>query len=249
MIPKEKNVPRKNLMDYTILIHGMPKIGKSTLASQAGKVLFADTEGGLSALECYASPITEWNGSTSKGFLQLCKEFTTAEHEYNALCIDTIDMLQKLCTNYILHKHNLLHPSDLDWGKGWSFVKDEFMRPLTKLALSKYGLIFISHSKDVEITQRTVKITKAVPTLSGYIWNAIEAFVDVIIYFNSEVTSEGEKRFLRTKPSENWIAGDRTNRLLNFDPIEVELNKNNWNKLAKAFEQPIKKENKHDSTN
>ena len=235
MLPTEKSTPKESLMDYTILIHGMPKIGKSTLASQAGNVVFADTEGGLSALESYNVGITEWNGNSPTGFLSLCKELTTTEHKFDALCIDTVDMLQKLCQEYVMAKHSISHPSDLEWGKGWAFVKDEFMRPLAKLAVSPYGLILISHSKEVEVTTRVAKITKAVPTLGGYIWNAVEAFVDIILYFHAEVTGDGERRFLRTKPSENWIAGDRTNKLLDVDPIEIEPDVDNWDKLTKAF--------------
>jgi len=54
------------------------------------------------------------------------------------------------------------------------------------------------------------------------------------MYFHSEETSDGEKRFLRTKPSEKWIAGDRTKRLLYADPIEIGEG-NNWEKIEEAF--------------
>lgn len=243
MIPTDQSKPKGNLLDYTIMIHGFPKIGKSTLANQAGKVLFADAEGGLSALKVYKSPVISWtNGEGS--FLQLCKEFTTEKHDYIALCIDTIDMIHQHCTKYMMGKQEVIHPSDLDWGKGWALVKDEFIRPLAKLAVSPYGLILISHSREVEITTRISKYTKAVPTLQSYIWTQIQAFVDIIIYFNSEVTEDGEKRFLRTKPSEKWIAGDRTNKLLKADPIQVEPEVDNWKKLEEAFQQTKKIETK-----
>lgn len=241
-LPTEKSKRKRNLLDYVILLHGFPKIGKSTLANQAGKVLFADTEGGLSALEVFKSPITSWN-SDENGFLQVCKDFTTTEHDFTAMCIDTIDILHKLCSNYVMRKQNIIHPSDLDWGKGWALVKNEFMRPLVKLAVSPYGIILISHTREIEITIRTRSLTKAVPTLQNYIWNMIEAFVDIILYFHSEATEEGEKRYIRTKPSEKWIAGDRTNRLLKADPIEIFPEMNNWEKLEDVFKNEEKKNN------
>jgi len=221
------------LLDYTICIHGFPKIGKSTLANEAGKILFADTEGGLSALSVYKEPVLSWNNGQGS-FLQLCKDFTEEKHEYTAMCIDTIDTLHKLCSNYVLGKQNVIHASDLEWGKGWQMVKDEFMRPLNKLAVSPFGLILISHSRMVEIQTRISKVTKATPTLQANIWHTVEAFVDIIMYFHSEETSDGEKRFLRTKPSEKWIAGDRTKRLLYADPIEIGEG-NNWEKIEEAF--------------
>ena len=236
-LPTEKTKLSPKLLDYTILIHGIPKIGKSTLANEAGKVLFFDTEGGLKGLEVYAEPVYSWtNGDETHAFLNMCVEFVKGNHEFNALCIDTIDVLHKLCTGYLMKKSGIIHPSELEWGKGWDMIKDEFMRPLNKLAVSPYGLILISHSRSVEVTTRISKITKAVPTLQNYIWTQISAFVDIILYYNSEVTPEGqEKRYLRTKPSENWIAGDRTGKLLQADPIEIGPNGTNWPKLDKIF--------------
>lgn len=229
-----KSEPKNRLLDYTISMHGFPKIGKSTLANDAGKVLFADTEGGLGALSVYKEPVMCWN-SGNNSFANLVTMFLNDKHDYEALCIDTIDALHKLCSNYVLGKQSVIHASDLEWGKGWDMIKTEFMRPLNKLAVSPYGLILISHSRMVEIQNRTSKVTKAVPTLQANIWYTVEAFVDIIIYFHSEESEEGEKRLLRTKPSEKWVAGDRTKRLLNADPIEVKVNENNWLKLEQAF--------------
>ena len=242
-LPTERSKISVNLLDHTTLIHGTPKIGKSTLANEAGQVLFFDTEGGLGALEVFKEPVYSWtNGDETHAFLNLCKEFVKGEHEFTALCIDTIDVLHKLCVGHLMSKSKILHPSDLDWGKGWDMVKDEFMRPLNKLAASPYGLILISHSRSVEITTRTAKVTKQMPTLQNYIWTQIEAFVDIIIYYNSEVDQDRhEHRYLRTKPSENWIAGDRTGKLLAADPILINDAGGNWNTLDKLFKQGANK--------
>ena len=240
MLPKEKSKIKENLLDYVILIHGIPKIGKSELISQIPNILFADVEGGLSALEVYKAPINSWfstNEDDSESFLRVAAEFVKGEHSFPAICIDTIDVLHRHCTNYMMKKQGVSHPSDMDWGKGWSIIKDEFMRPLVKLAVSKYGLILISHSRQIEVTDRTKRLTKAVPTLQNYIWQMIEGFVDIILYYNSEFTENGEKRFIRTKPSERWIAGGRNKVLINADPIEMYQDTNNWARIEKAFKE------------
>lgn len=228
-LPTEKSIPKKNLFDYPIFIHGQPKIGKSTVVSEIPNILFADTEGGLSALEVYKQPITSWNNGEGS-FLQLCSDFTKEEHNYVALCIDTVDRLHKLCQHYVMVKHDITHPSDLDWGKGWELVKDEFMRPLIKLSLSPYGLILISHTKMIEITTRTSKLTKAIPTLQPAIWEQVDAFVSIELYFTIEETEDGEERIIKTRPSEKWIAGDRTGKLLNHEKLEM-----SWNAIETAF--------------
>jgi hypothetical protein len=57
-------------------------------------------------------------------------------------------------------------------------------------------------------------------------------------------TPDGKKRILRTSPSENWIAGDRTRKLLQFGDIEMGVGNGNWEKINKVFRQEIKKETK-----
>ncbi|HOK47887.1 MAG TPA: AAA family ATPase, partial [Bryobacteraceae bacterium] len=61
-LPTKKTPPRANLGDYSILIYGPTKIGKTTLASQFPEALFLATEPGLNALEAYQIPITSWDG-------------------------------------------------------------------------------------------------------------------------------------------------------------------------------------------
>ena len=229
MLPVEKTKIKENLFDYVILIHGVPKIGKSTLISEIGNVLFADCEGGLKALEVYKSAVTKWNGEEG-GFLKLCNEFTTEKHKFSCMAIDTIDALHKICVGYIMKKYDITHPSDLEWGKGYDLVKTEFLRPLLKLSTSGFGLILISHTKQIEVQTRTLKITKWVPDMPHHAWSQIEGFVDIILYAQMTETSEGEKRYMVAKPSENWIAGDRTTRLLKYDKIPM-----TWKSLTDAF--------------
>ena len=236
MLPLEKSKPKENLFDYVTLFHGPPKIGKSTLISEIGDVLFADCEGGLSALEVYKYPIPDW-----LTFLSLCKEFTTEEHKFKAMCIDTADALHSKCTSYLMDKYDIIHPSDLEWGKGYDLVKTEFLRPMIKLSTSPYGLILISHTQEKEITTRTSKITKHVPSMANYVWKQIEGFVDIVIYCYTEESGGTEKRWLTAKPSEKWIAGDRTKRLLRHEKIPLVSGKG-WEALSKAFEVEPEKE-------
>jgi len=232
MLPTTKSKPKDSLLDYVILIHGMPKIGKSTLVSEIENVLFANCEGGLKALSVYEQPINKWNGEEG-GFLNLCREFTTEKHEYCTMCIDTIDALHKHCTSYTMDKYSITHPSDLEWGQGYDLVKTEFLRPLLKLSVSGFGLILIAHTKQIETTTRIMKITKAVPDMPNYAWSQVQGFVDIILYCKTEEMKEkAEKRFMVARPSEKWIAGDRTNRLLQYDEIPM-----SWEILQKYFKE------------
>jgi len=207
-LPKKKTPQKTSIEELTTLIYGPPKIGKSTLASQFTKPVFLATEAGLNHLEVYQVPVPDW-----KTFLDACAEIAKGGHDFKTVVIDTVDNAHKLCQEYIRAKHGIQHESDLDWGKGWNFVKEEFQRVLTKLSLLPYGLVLVSHSDLIEIKTRTAVITKAIPTLQKSAREIVLGMSDIILYCESIVTDDGEKRVMRTKPSENWEAGDRTGKL------------------------------------
>jgi len=225
LLPKETTKPKISFNEYTTLIYGAPKTGKSTLASQFDSPLFIATEAGLNALETYNIPVGDW-----ETFIMACAEVAKGDHQYKTVVIDTVDNLFKHCSNYICKKQNIQHESELDWGKGWKLVKDEFFRAITKLSLLKYGLVLISHAEATEIKTRTGTITKWVPTMSKQAKEVILPMCDFIFFATTEPTAEGLKRMLKTKPSENWEAGDRTGKF----PAEIDMN-------YKAIEENFKK--------
>lgn len=203
-LPLERSTPTGSLLDKTILIHGAPKIGKSTLADDFGDVLFADTEGGLKDLEVFSYPVHDW-----AGFLDVCAAYEKSDR-YTGMVIDTIDMLSIYCSAYTNAKLGIVHESDAEWGKGWSVKRDELIRALAKLAaIPGRGLIMISHSKDVEIKGRNRTFTKTVPDLTGAARDVAVDMSDLILFCDHEGEGSEERRVLRTKPSANWEAGER----------------------------------------
>jgi len=233
----QKTVPKTNLWEYPIFIYGVPKIGKSTLAAEIPDNLFFNTAGGLDALSVFEEKINTWEEFKAKG-----AEFIAGDHKFGVLTIDTIDRLHKLCVDFMCKKLNIIHPQDLDFGKGYDMVKDEFIRPLTKLALSKYGLIMISHVREVETTTRVRKFTKSIPTLQNHIWEMIDGLSGIILFYTQELSKDGiTKRFIKTAPNEEWIAGDRTRKLIVYGDIEMTLDGTNWQKIENIFNGTLQK--------
>jgi len=183
--------------------------------------LFLATEPGLEALEVYEVKIPDW-----KTFLNVCAEIQQGGHPFKTIVIDTVDNLWKACSEYVRNKLGIMHESDLVYGKGWAMVRDEFFRVLRKLALLPYGLVMTSHVDLIEVKTRTSTITKAVPTIPKTGREIILGWVDMILYAETIVTDDGEVRIIRTKPSENWEAGDRTKRLPPVVPLDFEAFKN-----------------------
>jgi hypothetical protein len=224
-LPAEKSKPKDRIEDYTGFIYGPPKIGKSTFCSKMDNPLFLATEAGLNALEVYQISIATW-----PDFLEACKLIAEGKHTFKTIVIDTVDNLYKFCQEYICKKHGIAHESDLEWGKGYALVNDEFLRALTKLSLLPYGLWMTSHSQDKEIKSRTAPaITKTLPTLANNARKIVLGMADFILLAESIQTKDGEVRALRTKPTENYEAGDRTGRLPAALPFE-------FSAFLKAFE-------------
>ena len=134
------------------------------------------------------------------------------------MIIDTVDNAYKFCADYILKKFKIEHESDLGYGKGYAIVNNEFQRVLTKLAFLPYGLFLVSHAKEIEVETRTGKYTRIVPTLPDKARKIVLGMVDMVLYCDLE-TSVGDggeqrtRRVIRTKPSRDYEAGDRTGRL------------------------------------
>jgi len=218
-LPTKKTQPRVNLANLSILIHGMPKVGKTTWCAGADNALFLATEPGLNSIEVYQMPISAW-----EEMMEACALIADGKHSFQTIVIDTVDNAYKMCSKYICDKHKIDHESDLGYGRGYAFINNEFQRAINKLASLPYGLYMISHSQEKEIETRTGKYTRIIPTLPEKIGKIIVGMVDMILYCTIEVFKDTDgqqknKRVMKTKPNLYYEAGDRTGRL----PEEIDL--------------------------
>lgn len=216
LLPTEKSIPSTSLEDYTVLIHGAPKIGKSTWCSQIPNALFLDMEAGLTALEVYKTPLIE-NWET---FLEGCVEIS-GTNKFNAVVIDTVERAYQLCLTYVCTKRGIEHPGTVkkDFGAAWSAVTNEFYRVLTKLASLPIGLFLISHSKGVEVETRTETYTRMIPNLSEGVRKCLTQTVSTILYFTQRKTKDGIERIICCHPSLYYEAGTRIQQLKNIPEV------------------------------
>ena len=213
LLPTQKTPPKPNLADLTVLVYGATKIGKSTWCSHADNAIFLSTEPGLNSLEVFQVPIRSWDE-----LLAACGEIAEGKHEFKTVILDTVDNAYRMCAEHVCRKFKIEHESDLGYGKGFALVNNEFQRVLNKLAFMPCGLYLISHSQEVEIETRTGKYNKTVPTLPEKARKIVLGLVDMVLYCDIETAAgtEGKmvaRRVMRTKPSLNYEAGDRTGRL------------------------------------
>jgi len=231
-LPTKKTKPNTNLSSKTVLLYGMPKIGKSTIASHFPGAMFFECEPGLSELEVYKLPTHNWSD-----FLDACSLVANGEHAFKTIVVDTVDNAFKFCSEHVCHKHNIEYEGDLPHGKGWAFVKNEWHRVLTRLASLPYGLVLISHAMDKTIQIRTGEYTKTMPSLPDRARGVVLGLVDMVLFCDTESrkTDAGQlqvHRVIRSKPHPTYEAGDRTGRLPEVLPL-------NFAAFEKAFSQPM----------
>lgn len=212
----QKSQITTNISGMNFLIYGQPKVGKTTLAANIEGALFLATEQGQHFVSVKKIDLTDW-----KQVAEIGQALTTQkDHGIKTLVIDIADLFFKLCEKYIMDKHQVEHPSDLTFGKGYAFVRDEFTRMVTKLNATGVGLVFISHAKEKTIKTKAAEWTTMATSMTGQAQDVIHGLCDIILY--CYIDDEG-KRLMRTKPTKYILAGDRSTKLPAIMPMDFKL--------------------------
>lgn len=112
-----------------VVCYGPEGIGKSTFAAQFPAPLFIDTEGSTKDMDVARTPApSSWmmlmeQVQYVKNHPEICK----------TLVIDTADWAERLCITLICDKKKVSGIEDLGYGKGYTYVQEEFGRLLNLL--------------------------------------------------------------------------------------------------------------------
>lgn len=236
------HVVSRDLRGYSVLFYGTPKSGKTTIASQfPGAVIFA-FEKGYSALPgVMAQPINSWNE-----FRRLLVELKEEETKqmFQTIVIDTVDIAYDYCAKFICDDQGVDTIGDIDYGKGYGLVEDEFDSALRKIIQLDYGLVLISHSTErTEKDERGQEYSKIEPTLDKRGRKICERTCDIIGLSRpvmDPATGQMETRlFMRETP--RFVAGSR----FKYVPDSIKFTYDN---LVQAISDAIDKEaNEHDN--
>ncbi len=227
------------LWRQTMLLHGSPKIGKTTEVSKLGDVIYLDAENGTIGIDVatfenllpnrnrFTSPITLWD-DVDKATSQL--ELATGQGLEGVIVIDTAGASWDMCRLSVLKRLGIKHETDLGFGKGWRAVKDEYTAWIARLKAIGFGIVFISHTKEIDIETPTSKYTKKVPRLDTGPNEVILPFVNLILYAEVMTISGVDCRVMHTKPSNEVSAGERgiNTRLQPLLPFDFDVLQRAW---------------------
>ena len=178
-----------NTKSKFFFFHGEPGTWKTTVASQFPKSLLLGFEIGYQFIDgVRAVPMTTW--SDVKDLYRQLKT-NKAKEMYDTIIFDTVSNAYQMCYNYVLGQFGVDDPGKVPFGKGWRAIREEFgiLKNISKLG---YGLVFIAHSKESEITnEKTGQVTiKVKSDLDKSAIAIVNELVDFTLYVRKEVVDD-----------------------------------------------------------
>lgn len=207
LLPTKANVPPTRFSDYSMLIYGRKKIGKTTLCAELPNPYFISTEPGTKGLRVRTSNVTSYQEIDAL-LTQLEAKFKSGEKYCDTLVIDIIDLVYDFAWEHICKKKMISHPSEeKDFGATWKEIRDHFRAVVTRSLRLGCGVVFLSHDteKEIELPDGE-KIERRMPTMSARALNEIEGIVDTIGFYEYN----GDDRYLYIKGRVDLVAGCRS---------------------------------------
>lgn len=200
-LPAAANVPSTSLQDYSILLYGRKKIGKTSLAAQFPGTLILCAEPGAKSLRVHQADIRDWKTWV------MAVDAVSKDKQFPNVAIDTIDLIYQYCFAHVCKEAGVDHPTEMnDRGMTWNKVRSTFRASVDKLMKCGKGVIFISHDTEKEIELRDGgKLDRVQPTMSKQAMEEIEALVDIIAHYDYS----GRDRVLNIDGSDELVAGSR----------------------------------------
>ena len=217
-----------------VVLYGPEGIGKSTFASKFPDPIFIDTEGSTKEMDVERVDIKPlWTD-----VLDAVKEVIDSK-EYKTIIIDTADWAEYLCIEYTCQKADLKHIEDFGYGKGYTYVQENFRKLLDmcEIAISMgINVVITAHAKMRKFEQPDemgaydrweMKLSKQVaPMLKEWADMVLFANYKTYVVEDSKTKSkkaQGGKRVMYTSHHPCWDAKNRygLDDCLPFDYEEV----------------------------
>lgn len=204
-----------------ICIYGAEGVGKTSLAAQMPEPLFIDTEGGTSRLNVRRVKCTSW-----EDLIAIVKEVVATPTVCKTLVIDTADWAESLCVDYVCNKYRKVNIEDFGYGKGYTYLAEEFgefLKLLSKLVDVGINPVVIAHGKPrkYELPEEQGQFDRWEMKLSKQVAPLIKEWCDMLLFCNYKtfvVTTEnntkkaqGGKRVMYTTHNPCWDAKNRFN--------------------------------------
>jgi hypothetical protein len=200
-------------------IYGAEGVGKTSLASKMPDPLFLDTEGGTSRLNVRRIKITSW-----EELIATVKEIIAHPEVCKTLVVDTADWAEGLCNDFICNKYRKANIEDFGFGKGYTYLAEEFstlLQLLSKLVDVGINPVVIAHGKPrkFELPEEQGQFDRWEMKLTKQCAPLVKEWCDALLFCNYKtfvITTEnntkkasGGKRVMYTTHNPCWDAKNR----------------------------------------
>ncbi len=220
------------------VVYGPEGVGKSTLSSKAPYAVFIDVEEGTSQLDVARTQ----RPKTWEELLQILKEIASSKGICRTVVLDTADKAEMLCSDYICRKYKVDGIEGIGYGKGYTYLAEEYGRMLSILdsAISAgINVIITAHAKmrKFELPEEQGAYDRWEMKLSKQVAPIVKEWADLLLFCtyktmvvqneNKTNKAHGAKRIMHTTHSAVWDAKNRFNL-----PEEMDLD---FKGIAAAF--------------
>lgn len=186
----------------SILIFGSPKIGKSTFAAGADRVLFFNFENGTEFLPLEHDPVPIQKWTEFKSYVKQLHD-PEVQQMYHTIVIDTVTIAAQLCEQYICKQNGVNHIRDIPWGQGFSMPATEFFNVFHEISMLGYGIIFLAHTKTQNsdyVDEKGEPIQQVTADVDKRIFSVLNGMCDLIAYAEKQYdpTTKTMERVLYT---------------------------------------------------
>lgn len=218
-----------------VVLYGVEGIGKSSFAARFPQPVFIDTEGGTGRLDVRRLPAPDsW-----QMLLDEAAAVADGQVPCQTLVLDTADWAEKLCMAGVCARFKVKGIEDIGYGKGYTYVKEEFARlldVLEKVIASGRHVVVVAHAAVAKFEQPDAvgSYDRWVMKTSKQVAPLLREWCDMLLFANYKTVVEksgtgpsaknkasGARRVLYTTHNACWDAKNRFG-LLDEVPFDYE---------------------------
>lgn len=235
----QPNRVSSDFASYSMLLYAPPGFGKTTELNELykGRALFLAHEKGYKLIPgISAAPVGSY-----AGLLDIVMQLESNENlkeKWDVVVIDTVDKFAGLCERTILKDKNKEWLGDAGaHGKAYKILDFKFEDIVKRIQDAGYGVVYISHAKEVEETDRETgqKYKRYTPSLPDRLLKSITGEVDFVFFGYKQ----GEDRYIGTRDNKYFFAKSRMGKYAAL-PAKIEFSAE---KLQEEFDNAIEKLN------
>jgi AAA domain-containing protein len=217
-LPADVSVPSEDIGDYTWLVYGERKIGKTSLCARFADPFFIMFEPGGRGLSIKQQFVQTW-----PQFLEVIELLEQKPDYCQTVVIDTGYMCYERCFQWGLKEMGIDDPHDASWGAAYKLIEKEFTAAYERLEALGLGMAVTAHSEVREVKHRSgLTYDKMTLQLSKAATRWFAGTLDVIAYYHFD---ENGRRMLTIAGSSEIEAGARCEGHFKYEgtgnPIET----------------------------